>query len=418
MAQTATTLSSVLKERWSDDSLQKQFLSDDSILSRIEQIKGTSMGRQVQVPIWSDLNSGGYTQIGAGGGAINTASNQPTAQGVYTLNYQYFPINLELSAINQSGDGGLLSVIGGKNLEVEGALETIRRQSVRELVTNGDSIVAQCATGGASTTISLVASPSGTAWGYDAIVRNWLRPGALIDVGTTADTDALLTAGTVTAVSEVAATPTITTATSISTTAGTHFVYIANPNSATAANPELNGLRNMVNTSGALGGLNPATAGQEYWQAALRDTTTTVFSLDLALSLSRAIKQKSGNREGTVWTGLKQMANFYSLLQNQVRFAGDVGLGAGGWDTVKWNGMSVDAFPDVLDSDWWALTLQDMVRITGNITKPTWMTEIYGNNDKLAWHQGFTDGADALMLAFQVGMKRRNRCAGATGLTA
>jgi hypothetical protein len=289
---------------------------------------------------------------------------------------------------------------------------------MRQLVTNGDSIVAACATGGASTTVSLVASPSGTAYGYDAIVRNWLRPGAVIDIGTTSDTDSLLTAGTVTAVGEVSTAPTITTATSISTTSGTHFVYIANPNSATAANPELNGLRNIVNTTGALGGLNPATAGQEFWQAATRDTTTTVFSLDLALNLNRGVLQKTGKNMSDIWTGFKQQMNFYSLLQNQVRFPGEMKLGAGDFGGVTWGNMKVDAYADILDSDWYCLTLSDFVRVTGNITKPTWMSEIQGTNKGAVWHAGFTDFQDAIVYPFQIGVRRRNSQAGATALTA
>jgi hypothetical protein len=127
-------------------------------------------------------------------------------------------------------------------------------------------------------------------------------------------------------------------------------VYIANPNSATAANPELNGLRNIVNTSGALGGLNPSTAGQEFWKAAQRDTSTAVLSLDLALSLHRSVLQKSGKQMSNVWSGYKQQMNFYSLLQNQVRFAGDLRLGAGNFATT-WAGMQWEGFQEILDSD-------------------------------------------------------------------
>lgn len=419
MAQTPTTMSSVLKERWTSDRLQKQFLSDDSILKRFEEFDSTMIGRQAQTAVWGDLNSGGFTQIGAGGGAVNTASNQTTAQAVWTLNYAYFPIALEFSTLNQASDNNLQSIISGKNLEIEGAMTTLRRQLVRQLVTNGDSIVAQCATGGASTTISLVASPSGTAWGYDAIRRGWLRPGAVIDVGTTADTDSLITAGTVTAVSESATAPTITTATSVSTTAGTHFVYIANPNSATAANPEINGLRNMVNTTGALGSLNPATAGQEYWQAAARDTSTTVFSLDLLLNLSFNVKQKSGKPHSETWMGFKQEANFWSLLQNQVRYAGDnIGSAGKDWGSVQWGGTLTKSYADILDSDVWCLTPESLIRINGQYTKPVWMTDVYGQNGQLAWHQGFTDGQDVIAYACQFGMNQRDVNAGATALTA
>jgi hypothetical protein len=419
VAQTPTTMSSVLKERWTSDRLQKQFLSDDSILKRFEGLEATMIGRQAQTPVWADLNSGGFTQIGAGGGAINTATNQATAQAVWTLNYAYFPIALEFSTLNQASDSNLQSIISGKNVEIEGAMKSLRRQLVRQIVTNGDSIVAQCATAN-TTTVALVASPSGTAWGYDAIVRNWLRPGAVVDIGTTADTDALATATTVTAVAESASAPTITVAAgTLSTTAGTHFVYIANPNSATAANPEVNGLRNMVNTTGALGSLNPATAGQEFWQAAQRDTSTTVFSLDLLLSLSRNVKQKSGKPNSETWFGFKQEANFWSLLQNQVRYAGERDLSSGGqWGSVSWGGTTTRAYADILDSDIWCLTPEDLIRITGQYTKPVWMTDVYGQNGQLAWHQGNTDGQDVIAYAVQFGMQRRNTSSGATALTA
>jgi hypothetical protein len=417
VAQTPTTLSSVLKERWTDEELQRQFMHDDSILKRLRATKGVMIGKQAQTPVWNDLNSGGYTTVSAAGGAINAASNQPVGQAVWTLVEQAMPIELEFGTLNQS-DGNMLSVISGKNLEITGALATIERQAVRQLVTNGDSIVAQCATAN-TTTVNLVASPSGTAYGYDAIVRNWLRPGALVDIGTTADTDALATATTVTAVAESASAPTITvSAGTLSTTAGTHFVYITNPNSTTAANPEMNGLRNLIATTGAVGSLNPATAGQEFWAASQRDTSTTVMSLDLLLNLARSVKQKSRKTNVDVWMSLKQQANLYSLLQAQVRFAGDGNLSAGNVNGVNWNGANLQGFPDILDSDVWVLTLEDLLWVTGQFTTPKWATDVFGGNNPLQWKAGFTSGQDALLYASNVGLRRRNSQAGATGLTA
>lgn len=416
MAQTATNLANVLKDCWTEDTIQKQILINDFPLSRFEKVKATMIGKQALVPIQTWGNAG-YTSIGAGGGALNTAGQQSVNQAAYTLVYHNMPIELEVSALNQTGSN-LQGVIEAKNLEIEGAITDMRRQIARQLVTNGDSIVAQCASGGASTTVSLVASPSGTAWGFDALQRYWLQPGGVVDIGTTADTDALVTASTISAVSPVASAPTITIGSSITTVAGTHFVYIPNPNSATAANPENNGLRNIVNTTGALGGLNPATAGQEFWAAAQRDTATTVFSLDLALSLQRSVLQLSGKNFTDIWTGLKQQMNFYSLLQNQVRFMGEMKMGAGDFGGVTWNNMKVDGRPEFLDSDWWTLTLDDFQLITGDITKPTWYSTIFGQTGPLAWKQGFTSGVDAVVYPMQIGVRRRNTHAGATALTA
>jgi hypothetical protein len=407
----------VLRDNWTSDYVQKQFEANNGPLARIEKTNGTMIGAQAQTPIHKNRNLGGYTSVGAGGGSLNAAGQQAVDQATWTLTYHWLSIELDASALAQSGSN-TQAVIAAKDLEIEGGLENVRHQVVRQLMTNGDGIVAQCATGGASTTVSLTASPSGTAWGYDALVRGWLGVGSVVDIGGTSDTDSLVTGTTVSAIADSASAPTITIGSSISTTAGTHFVYIANPNSATAANPETNGLRNIVNTSGALGGLNPSNAGEEFWAAAQRDTSTSVFSLDLALSLQRQVMQRSGKPMTDVWTGLKQQANFYSLLQNQVRFSSDTEPTAGSVSTVKWNGMTVDAFPDVLDSDWWCLTLSDFVRINGGWGGPKWATEIDGSGGRTAWAQGTTSFKDAVCYPIQVGVQRRNTHAGATALTA
>jgi hypothetical protein len=418
MAQTATTLLSVLKESWTDDQLVNQFESGNGPLARIEATKGTMIGKQAQVPIHKSRNLAGYTSVGAGGGSLNTAGSQGVDQATYTLVYHWLSVALDTSALVQAGGNNAQSVIAAKDLEIENGVENVRHQCTRQLMTNGDGIVALCGTTSSSTTVVLGASPSGTRYGYDALVRGWLGVGSLIDIGTTADTDVVVTGTTVSAISAVAATPTITIGTSVSTTADTHAVYIANPNSATAANSEINGLRNIVNTSGAVGGINPATAGEEFWQAASRDTTTTVFSLDLALTLQRSVMQQSGKPQTDVWTGLKQQANFYSLLQNQVRFSSDTEATAGSVNTVKWNGMTVDAFPDVLDSDWYCLTLSDFVRITGAMGGPTWASDIEGSGGRTRWQADTTTFKDAVVYPVQVGCRRRNTSAAATGLTA
>jgi hypothetical protein len=75
-----------------DERIQKQYFVDDNPLKRIEQVDATMIGRQAQVPIWSDLNSGGYTSTSAAGGVLNTATNQPTNQALYTLTQHFFPI--------------------------------------------------------------------------------------------------------------------------------------------------------------------------------------------------------------------------------------------------------------------------------------------------------------------------------------
>src|SRR6266487_1568384 len=102
MAQTPTTLAPVLKERWTDEELQQQYMHDDSILRRLQATKATTIGRVAQTPIWNDLNSGGYTTVSSSGGSINTASNQVVSQATWTMPTQAFPIELEFATMNQS----------------------------------------------------------------------------------------------------------------------------------------------------------------------------------------------------------------------------------------------------------------------------------------------------------------------------
>lgn len=416
MAQTVANLASVLKDAWTSERVAKQFYNANPVLDKLRKVEATMIGQQAQVPIHSG-RSGGYTTTAAAGGSLNPAGNQVTNQAVYTLVYHWFQIQIETAALNQSA-AQTTSIIAAKDLEMQGAIDDLSKQASRQLVGNGDGLIAQCTSGGASTTINLLPAASGGK-GYDAIVRGHLYVGLPVDVGTVGDSDVLATGSVITAVAESATAPTITIGTSVTTTSS-HFISVANPNSATATNPELNGFRNLVGT-GTLGGINPASAGSEYWQAAKVDTATTSFSLDLALDLQRAVFQKSGKFMAQVVTSAKQMSNFYALLQNQVRFSGEQGLGAGnvgGLVGLSWNGLGVNVFPDVYDSEWYCLTLDDFCQITGSIKEPTWTSDLEGAGGSLRWAQGQTNFVEGLVFPFQVGVQRRNTSAAATGLTA
>jgi hypothetical protein len=422
MAQTVANLTDVLKEAWTSERLEKQFLDEFPFLDKITrtaaEVSKSKIGEKAIVPIHKG-RSGGYTSTSSAGGSLNAADEQKVDAAEYTLIYHWFQTALETGALNQS-TGGASSAVVAKDLELQGAVSDVANQCMRQIATAGDGKVASCDTGGASTTVELLVDSS-TSYGYQALVRGWLYPGLLVDIGATSDTDNIVGAAEILSVSESVTDPDIVIGSSVSTTATTDFVYISNPNSATAANPELNGLRSMAgSTSTSVGGLDPDTTGEAFWQPAKVDTTTTVFSLDLASSLARACRQKAGNQAGNyVLTSLKQEENFYLLLQNQVRFAGDANLGAGNTESVKWKGMSINAEPFILDQDWYCLTLKDIVMITGQgITKPTWASELQGTSKGMQWVPDTTSFRDGVVWPFQVGLSRRNSHAAAIGLTA
>jgi len=412
MAQTVANLTDVLKEAWTSDRIEKQFYDENPVFDRLQKVEATMIGEKAIVPIHKGRN-GGYTSTNAAGGSLNTAGEQRVDAAEYTLVYHWLPIELETAALNQAGGSNLQSVVASKDLEIQGAIQDMKSNCSRQLVMDGTGRIAQCDDGGASTTVELLAS----GFGYDAIVRGWLQPGMRVDVGTIADSDSLATGSLISAVNESVTDPDIVIADSITTVAATgHYVSIANPNSATATNPELNGFRNIVSQTESLGGLDPQNAGEEFWSAAALDTTTTTISLNLANQLARAVQQRTGSANGEVFTSLKQRDAWYELLQNQVRFAGD-SVNAGS-DAPKYRGMVVNGLPQVLDRDWFYLTLSDFCLITGSIKKPTWATDLAGSGGALQYVPGTTGFKNSVVFPFQVGVQRRNSSAGATALTA
>src|SRR6266498_1707506 len=231
MAQTATSLALITREAWDADTIAKQWYADDNPLSRIEAAAdATSIGKQLQVGLWSTLNHGGYTSTGVAGGALNTAGNQAVDQAIYTMTQHFFPISLEVSALNQV-TGGMKSLISAKNIEIQGAIASLRCQETRQFVTNGDGKVAACGSATAAAIPLTAAASEGATYGYQSLKRKWITVGSVVDVGVVADTDSVATAATVTAVADSTTAPTITTSAGSVTVDTSTFIYIANPNS-------------------------------------------------------------------------------------------------------------------------------------------------------------------------------------------
>src|SRR3954463_1782943 len=191
MPQTAVSMATVMKEGWTSERLQKQFEDKNAPLGKIEALKATMIGRQAQTPVWGG-RSGASTSVGAGGGNLNAAQQQPVNQALWTLVYNWFQIELDTSVIAQASGQSAQSIVGGKDLEIQGAVENQKHQMTRMIVTNGDGIVAALATTASNTVLGLVnAAGEGTAYGYSALVRGWLFPGQPVDIGTTANAAAL-----------------------------------------------------------------------------------------------------------------------------------------------------------------------------------------------------------------------------------
>lgn len=406
MAADHTAYQTVLKEVWTSDRLEKQFYCENPFLDDVEKTAPAySIGDKAIVPVHTG-RSGGYSVVPrTGSSALNAADEQQVTEATFNWTHHWFQIRLESTAIDET-KGKANAVAQVVDTEVNGALSDMRNQITRQMLGgNGDALIAQCTTSTAATEVELLS----TGAGYDAIVRGWLYPGLPVDIGTTSDEDVIVGDAVISAVEEVAATPSITIGSSV-TTSSSHYVSIANARSGATSN-ESNGLLNIVGT-GNLGGITVSATPS--WQAAAVDTTAQDLTLPLLYAKQRQVAQKTGKTANWSITSLDQQENLYKLLQVQARFDGDRNLGAGNVGGVSFAGTKVDAQPNVRKGHWFFLTKEDLFLLRDS--GPKWAPQEYGNKGILDWVQGTTYLASALKWRVQLAPKRRNSHAALTAL--
>lgn len=414
MSQTLANMADVVKEVWTADRLEKQFYDETPLLDRLERTNRYTIGNEAKVPLHVG-RSGGYSVKSAAGGALNGADEQKLDKATYALSYNWFQVELETGALNQASTPQ--SIADSLDLEVQGGISDLRRQVMRQAVSNGDALIAQCTTSALGQPVVSLQTPANGGLGFDAIERGWLYRDLLVDIGTTASEAAIVDGVAIASVTESDTAPTITLASNLGSGLTTsHYVSIKDARSGTTSY-EMNGLLNIAGSSTSiLGGRNPATAGDEDWKPAEVDTTTTVLTLDLLRRLQRKTFQKTGNYATWMVTSAKQADAYDALLQNQVRFSADVGKDAGNVDGNKWKGIRPLVLPDVPNPHLYMLNEKDLLVVTGKYSKPTWKSDIMGVKTGLQSRQGYTSFVDEVFYALNLGARRRNGFAAATAL--
>lgn len=410
MAADLTSMDAALKETWTSDRLEEQIYQDNPFLDEIEKTRRFHVGAQAVTPLHTARNAG-YTPLPAGGGTLNAAGQQDLAQATWNYTHHNQQIKIQGSAIDGT-NGNALAVANVIDTEVEGGLNDLRKQLTRQAFMDGTGAISGVLTdAGADDTIDLNAID-----GFNAIERGWLYIGAVVDVGTTANTDSIVDGIAVIAVTESETVPTIQLASgTYTTTAGTEFVYWheAAGGGAQTASREMNGLGNVVSpASTALGGITAST--EPTWGSDV-DTTAQALTLDLMYKRNRKVQQKTGRPSDYVLTGLKQEENFYKLLQMQTRFAGDRDLGAGNVSGPKFAGMQVHAHPDCKNEQMFFLTKKNIFICA--VDKPYWVNKIEGGGNVLRWIQGEDSYGSKLTYRIQLATDRRNAHSALTGLT-
>lgn len=421
MPTTAATYVDVAKEVFDGDSMVKQFYDENPWLDMIEKKQRVVIGKRAQVPIHR-ARAGGITVLDNAGGTINSADDEDVDQAQYTLTYNYFPVSIQVGALNEI-TGGAQSV--GEALEhmMSSGISNMRNQVTRQFLTGHGRIAAADTDASANTTLSLAplsaAFGAGEVSGADALGLGWLAPGDVVDIGTTADYDVISDGLVVASVDDNPSAPVVTfTANHAATTLGTHFVSLHDVRGAagTGTLKESAGVVTIAGTANNVVGAIDANV-DKYWNPAEVDTTTTVPDMELLLRLTRKARRKGGPG-AFILTSMLQLDNIYQMLQSQVRFNGDREIGAGGSESVTWRGNKLHAFPQVPENLLAILDMESLEIVVGKYSKPVWMSDIGGGGKAGHWVPGTTRFDDTVMYALGLAARRRNTMAAATNLKA
>lgn len=335
MSATLTTVSNILKDLYLPP-IQDQLQNEVLLLNRLETRSQELVGNQAVVP----LHVGRSAAIGgrAEGGALPATDYQRYAKAVYDLKYLYGRIGVTGPSMAKTASeaGAFVRVLEG---EINGMRMDLKKDLARQVYGSGNALIAQCGTTTTSNDVVL-----GSA---EAIQKGWLSVGMIIDIGTTASEATIADGVSITAVN--AATPTITISGSTVSTTSSHYVSRKDSRSGTTSY-EIDGIKKIVASSAtSFGGINPATAGNEYWDN-LRMTnsgTARPLTLDLLQQAWGLVRINSGETSLMVTSFGVQRA-FYNLLQSQVRYVEPTRL-AGGFEALEFMGKPLVAD---IDAPW------------------------------------------------------------------
>lgn len=237
----------VLKEDYKGP-IRKQI--NDSVVLAAQVGKNTEdlVGRRGVLPLQVSRNTG----IGARleGEQMPAAGNQGTTDQLVGLHYQYGRIRLTrqvIAAMDKDRGAFVRAIV----LEMDGMRDDTGRDYNRQLWGTSNGVIAQCGTTTASAVVVL------SALTPEQILVNFAE-GMRVDIGTVASPFTVVAGALVVSVDFTNKTVTIDSAV---TTSNLHFLFRSGSGGALggAGQRELTGMQTIVNDSGALFGVNPAT---------------------------------------------------------------------------------------------------------------------------------------------------------------
>lgn len=392
-----TAVQDVLKEVYVSDDITSQINEDCLAWSRIDQSSDHEVvGDKAIGFIKLGHNKSGSARS-LNGGTLGAARHIGLDRWEMDYTAQYNQVKILGTTIAKMASARQ-SAVRAIDLEVNGAMTSIKRDLQRQIYGNGDALIIQCGTTSASTTVVL-----NTTLGYDALKTGFIAGSSTnpmaIDIGTTASEDSVVADALVTGVTASTTAPTITIDSSV-TTSSSHYISVADNRDGTTSY-EMNGLQNLVDDAGTFMAIDSSSVTE--WKSKIVDANSTPLTRSYMQEAWRGIAQY-GDKPNLILTSLEQQEYYYDELQAQVRFANDKSLASGNVDGPLFRDVPVVADPDCPRGDMYFLNTKRLFMASAG--KIEWQNVNTGG-DILAWVQ--SEDAFVARLAYygNLGTERR-----------
>lgn len=356
MAADLTTYDAILKETYAP-AIVEQLQSRTILLKRLKRSSKEIEGREFIIPTHGRRNEG----VGARG---STSTSLPTAgqegydNAVLTPKYLWGQIALQETLLDTTDKGISSAFVKGMASEVKGMTTSIVVDTNRQLWNDGTGLLATLGVTSASVTIICTNT-------------KYIRVNMYVDI-------LVKSSGAVVATNRKVTTVTKNVSFIIDgdtvTTGATHGVYRAG-NKSGASNYELVGIQQIVVATGAFEGLNPATAGQEYWAAQVRSgavpgTPDPISEVRMQTVYDDVDQFSDAGEVSLIASNYGARRAYFNLLQSMRRFQNTRTL-EGGFEALEFNGK-----PFVIDKDCPASTIyfldESHIKLY-QLTPPKWM---------------------------------------------
>lgn len=299
-----TTVTSILKEVY-EGQINDQLNNERVFLKRIERtaddVTDNIGGKYVVFPVRSGRNHG--ISYRAESAQLAAAGNQQYKAAQEQLKYGYGRVKatgplLKLARTNPQ------SFANAIDEEMNGLKTDLGKDENRIAWGHVD----QGALGHTGILAELTSSPAASTT-FTVDDAKWLEIGMVIDIVDSSGPTVDVTGSTISGISG----NTVTVSAAITSTSGYYVCRTGNYNN------EPYGVSNIVNSTGALHGLNPATSGQEFWASTIDSATTSLTELKM-ITMADNVRIAGGASPTAIFCSLGVRRSYWNLLTSLRRY--------------------------------------------------------------------------------------------------